>query len=72
MFLLIASVAIYLAWGDLRNFISGSLFVIFGITIFQERKPGAPWSCAIFGPRALVVRDGEQQPSRGAKWRGDI
>ncbi len=38
--LLIVSVAIYLGLGDLREalVLSLSLFVIFGITIFQERK----------------------------------
>src|ERR1043165_2394895 len=39
-FLLLVSVTIYLALGDVREalVLSLSLFVIFGITIFQERK----------------------------------
>ena len=75
--LLIASVAIYLALGDLREalVLSFSLFVIFGITIFQERKTERALEALrdLSSPRALVVRDGEQQRIAGREVaRGDI
>src|ERR671923_518182 len=63
--LLIASVTIYLALGDLREalFLSFSLFVIFAITIFQERKTERALEALrdLSSPRALVIRDGEQK-----------
>ncbi len=75
--LLIASVSIYLALGDLREalVLSFSLFVIFGITIFQERKTERALEALrdLSSPRALVVRDGEQQRIAGREVaRGDI
>jgi Ca2+-transporting ATPase len=75
--LLIASVAIYLALGDLREalVLSFSLFVIFGITIFQERKTERALEALrdLSSPRALVVRDGEQRRIAGREVaRGDI
>ncbi len=75
--LLIASVAIYLALGDLREalVLSFSLFVIFGITIFQERKTERALEALrdLSSPRALVIRDGEQQRIAGREVaRGDI
>ena len=75
--LLIVSVAIYLALGDLREalVLSFSLFVIFGITIFQERKTERALEALrdLSSPRALVVRDGEQQRIAGREVaRGDI
>ena len=75
--LLIASVAIYLALGDLREalVLSFSLFVIFGITIFQERKTERALEALrdLSSPRALVVRDGEQKRIAGREVvRGDI
>ena len=63
--LLIVSVAIYLALGDLREalVLSLSVFVIFGITIVQERKTERALEALrdLSSPRALVMRDGEQQ-----------
>ena len=75
--LLIVSVAIYLGLGDLREalVLSFSLFVIFGITIFQERKTERALEALrdLSSPRALVIRDGEQQRIAGREVaRGDI
>ena len=75
--LLIASVAIYLGLGDLREalVLSFSLFVIFGITIFQERKTERALEALrdLSSPRALVIRDGEQQRIPGREVaRGDV
>src|SRR6266496_916141 len=75
--LLIVSVAIYLGLGDLREalVLSLSLFVIFGITIFQERKTERALEALrdLSSPRALVIRDGEQQRIAGREVaRGDI
>src|SRR5215207_475505 len=75
--LLIASVAIYLALGDLREalVLSLSLFVIFGITIVQERKTERALEALrdLSSPRALVMRDGEQQRIAGREVvRGDV
>ncbi|HYT55325.1 MAG TPA: cation-translocating P-type ATPase, partial [Verrucomicrobiae bacterium] len=69
--------AIYLGLGDLREalVLSLSLFVIFGITIFQERKTERALEALrdLSSPRALVIRDGEQQRIAGREVaRGDI
>jgi Ca2+-transporting ATPase len=67
--LLIASAAIYLALGDLREaaILSASLLVIFGITIFQERKTERALEALrdLSSPRALVVRDGIERRVAG-------
>jgi P-type Ca2+ transporter type 2C len=67
--LLIVSVTIYLALGDVREalVLALSLFVIFGITIFQERKTERALEALrdLSSPRALVIRDGEQQRIAG-------
>jgi len=74
--LLIASVAIYVGLGDLREalVLSLSLFVIFGITIFQERKTERALEALrdLSSPRALVIRDGEQRIAGREVARGDI
>ena len=75
--LLIVSVTIYLALGDVREalVLALSLFVIFGITIFQERKTERALEALrdLSSPRALVIRDGEQQRTAGREVvRGDI
>jgi P-type Ca2+ transporter type 2C len=75
--LLIVSVAIYLALGDLREalVLALSLFVIFGITIFQERKTERALEALrdLSSPRALVVREGVQRRIAGREVaRGDI
>jgi len=62
--LLIVSVSIYLSLGDLREalVLALSLFVILGITIFQERKTERALEALrdLSSPRALVIRDGEE------------
>jgi len=67
--LLIVSVAIYLALGDVREalVLSLSLFVIFGITIFQERKTERALEALrdLSSPRALVIRDAEEKRIAG-------
>jgi P-type Ca2+ transporter type 2C len=67
--LLIVSVAIYLTLGDLREalVLSLSLFVIFGITIVQERKTERALEALrdLSSPRALVIRDGEERRIAG-------
>jgi len=67
--LLIVSVAIYLTLGDVREalILSLSLFVIFGITIFQERKTERALEAlrALSSPRALVIRDAEEKRIAG-------
>jgi P-type Ca2+ transporter type 2C len=67
--LLIVSVTIYLALGDLREalVLSLSLCVILGITIYQERKTERALEALrdLSSPRALVIRDGAQQRIAG-------
>ena len=67
--LLIVSVVIYLSLGDVREaaILSISLFVIFGITIFQERKTERALEALrdLSSPRALVVREGVEQRIAG-------
>jgi len=67
--LLIASAAIYLTLGDVREaaILSVSLFVIFGITIFQERKTERALEALrdLSSPRALVIRDSVEQRIAG-------
>src|SRR5262245_54409540 len=74
--LLIVSVTIYLALGDLREalVLSLSLLVIFGITIIQEQKTERALEALrdLSSPRALVIRDGTQQRIAGREVvRGD-
>jgi P-type Ca2+ transporter type 2C len=63
--LLLVSAGIYLTLGDVREalILSVSIFVIMGITIFQERKTERALEALrdLSSPRALVVRDGEQK-----------
>jgi len=75
--LLIVSVSIYLSLGDLREalVLALSLFVILGITIFQERKTERALDALrdLSSPRALVVRDGVEQRIAGREVvRGDL
>jgi Ca2+-transporting ATPase len=67
--LLIVSVIIYLMLGDVREaaILSVSLFVIFGITIFQERKTERALEALrdLSSPRALVIRDGVERRIAG-------
>ena len=54
----------------------GFVFVVMGITLYQERKTERALEALrdLSSPRALVIRDGEQQAHRrAARWcRGDI
>src|ERR1044071_3485114 len=75
--LLIASAAVYLALGNLREalVLAVSVLVIIGITIFQERKTERALEALrdLSSPRALVIRDGEQKRIAGREVvRGDI
>jgi Ca2+-transporting ATPase len=67
--LLIVSVVVYLTLGDFREalILSVSVFVIMGITIFQERKTERALEALrdLSSPRALVIRDGEQKRIAG-------
>jgi P-type Ca2+ transporter type 2C len=67
--LLLVSSLIYLSLGDVREaaILSISIFVIMGITIFQERKTERALEALrdLSSPRALVVRDGEQKRIAG-------
>src|SRR5437762_6585019 len=67
--LLLVSSLIYLTLGDIREaaILSLSIFVIMGITIFQERKTERALEALrdLSSPRALVVRDGEQKRIAG-------
>jgi Ca2+-transporting ATPase len=67
--LLIVAGVIYLALGNTREalILSGSIFVIMGITIFQERKTERALDALrdLSSPRALVVRDGAQKRIAG-------
>ena len=62
--LLVACGAIYLVLGDLREalMLLGFVFVVVGITLFQERKTERALEALrdLSSPRALVIRDGRQ------------
>jgi Ca2+-transporting ATPase len=63
--LLVACGVIYLALGDLKEalMLLGFVFVIMGITIYQDRKTERALEALrdLTSPRALVIRDGEQK-----------
>src|ERR1700693_4308143 len=63
--LLIAASAIYLVLGDLREalVLFASVFVVMGITFYQERKTERALEALreLSSPRAQVLRDGEWQ-----------
>ncbi len=74
--LLIAGGAIYLILGDVQEAIMllGFVFVVMGITLYQERKTERALEALrdLSSPRALVVRDGEQKRIPGREVvRGD-
>src|SRR5574340_1572599 len=75
--LLVAAGTIYLALGDVREalMLLGFVFVVMGITIYQERKTERVLEALrdLTSPRALVIRDGEQKRIAGREVvRGDI
>ena len=63
--LLIAAGAIYLVLGDIREaaMLLGFVFVVMGITLYQERKTERALEALrdLSSPRALVIRDGLQK-----------
>ena len=67
--LLIVAAVIYLTLGDVREalVLAFWIVVIMGITIFQERKTERALEALrdLSSPRALVIRDGEQQRIAG-------
>jgi P-type Ca2+ transporter type 2C len=75
--LLIAGGIIYLLLGDIREalILLGSIFVIMGITFYQENRTERALDALrdLSSPRALVIRDGEQKRIAGREVaRGDI
>jgi Ca2+-transporting ATPase len=75
--LLIACGAVYLALGDLGEalLLLSFVFIIIGITIFQERRTERTLEALrdLSSPRALVIRDGERKRIVGREVvRGDI
>ncbi len=75
--LLIAAGMIYLLLGDRTEafVLLGSVFVIIGITLYQERKTERALDALrdLSSPRALVIRDGERQRIAGREVvRGDV
>jgi Ca2+-transporting ATPase len=75
--LLIGCGTIYLVLGDISDslMLLGFVFVIMGITFFQERKTERTLEALrdLSSPRALVIRDGEQKRIAGRDVvRGDI
>ncbi|HTR45688.1 MAG TPA: HAD-IC family P-type ATPase, partial [Thermodesulfovibrionales bacterium] len=75
--LLIAGGGIYLLLGDVREalMLLGFVFVVMGITLYQERKTERALEALrdLSSPRALVVRDGRQRRIPGREVvRGDI
>ena len=75
--LLIAGGVIYLLLGDVREalVLLGSIFVIIGITLYQEQRTERALDALrdLSSPRALVIRDGEQRRIAGREVvRGDL
>ncbi|MGC1455381.1 MAG: cation-translocating P-type ATPase [Nitrospirota bacterium] len=75
--LLVACGTIYLILGDLREAIMllGFVFVVVGITLYQERKTERALEALrdLSSPRALVIRDGKQKRIAGREVaRGDV
>ena len=75
--LLVACGVIYLLLGDIREamMLLGFVFVVMGITFYQERKTERALEALrdLSSPRALVIRDGEPKRIAGREVvRGDI
>ncbi len=75
--LLVACGSIYLILGDLREamMLLGFVFIVMGITIYQERKTERALEALrdLSSPRALVIRDGAQRRIAGRDVvRGDL
>ena len=69
LLLLVAGGGIYLAVGDVHEalILLVSVFVVIGITVYQERKTERALEALrdLSSPRALVLRDGEEQRIAG-------
>ncbi len=67
--LLIAAASIYVVLGDVREatILAASIVVVIGITVLQERRTERALSKLrdLSSPRALVIRDGEEQRIAG-------
>jgi Ca2+-transporting ATPase len=77
LLLLLAAGAVYLLLGDVREalVLLASVFVVIGITVYQERKTERALDALrdLASPRALVIRDGRQQRIAGREVvRGDL
>jgi len=77
LLLLIASGVIYMVLGDIQEAIMllGFVFVIIGITLYQEQKTEKALEALrdLSSPRALVIRDGASRRIAGREVvRGDI
>ena len=75
--LLIGGGIIYLMLGDVREaaMLLGFVFVVMGITLYQERKTERALEALrdLSSPRALVIRDGSQKRVAGREVvRGDV
>jgi P-type Ca2+ transporter type 2C len=75
--LLIAAGMVYVVLGDVREalLLLGSVLLVMGITLYQERKTERALEALrdLSSPRALVVRDGDQQRIAGREVvRGDL
>jgi P-type Ca2+ transporter type 2C len=69
LLLLLACGTIYLLLGDVQEalMLLGSVFVVLGITLYQERKTENAVAALrrIASPRALVIRDGQRKRIAG-------
>ncbi len=69
LLLLIASGILYMILGDIQEalMLLGFVFVIIGITLYQERKTERSLEALrdLSSPRALVIRDGESKRIAG-------
>ena len=77
LLLLVASGAIYMVLGDLQEalMLLGFVFLIMGITLYQERKTERALEALrdLSSPRAMVIRDGTTRRIAGREVvRGDI
>ena len=74
--LLVACGVIYLLLGDVQEalMLLGFVFVVMGITLYQERKTERALEALrdLSSPRALVIRDGQKNALPAAKWCGAI
>ena len=75
--LLVAAGAIYFVLGDIEEalVLLASVFVVMGITVYQERKSERALEALrdLSSPRALVIRDGRKQRIAGREVvRGDV